>query len=106
MARACAARLRTIDSSAICLACGLRSVMVASGSVANDGPRALITPIFAEQRSADGTQGAMTSARPPSGGCAGGMPGDARGHRIAPGLYSRRLRAEGRALTARTIVTD
>src|SRR3989454_11282848 len=28
MARACAARFRTIDSSAICLACGLRSVTV------------------------------------------------------------------------------
>src|SRR6266536_497017 len=33
MARACAARLRTIDSSAICLACGLRSVMGSSRSL-------------------------------------------------------------------------
>src|SRR5438552_4989923 len=32
MARACAARLRTIDSSAICLACGLRSVTASSRS--------------------------------------------------------------------------
>src|SRR5260370_9349685 len=34
MARACAARLRTIDSSAICLACGLRSVTASSRSFA------------------------------------------------------------------------
>src|SRR5258706_1705669 len=49
MARACAARLRTIDSSAIWLACGLRSVIGSSRSLdtVSRGERNLYAPVAA-----------------------------------------------------------
>src|SRR5580693_9170246 len=59
MARAWAARLRTIDSSAICLACGLRSIPACVGGSTSVRKRDLhpfVVPAFAaDLKHADGT---------------------------------------------------